>query len=297
MVRLGIVVIVTAGVALVATRLAAGVARRFAILDVPGGHKGHAKATPLLGGAALLVAWLSGVLLSGAASLPLLPGAGLAWLLGTVDDVRRPGGLEPILKLGGQVLVGLVWLGFGGFEGSAVAWAAGLGWIVFTMNGFNLLDNTDGLCAAAALPPAVGLTVAAACGDVLIAGGAGAALAGALLGFLPDNRPRARIFLGDGGSHLIGFLVGALSLEAIAVGRPGAAARWMVPAAFALLPLVDTLTVTVSRIRRGRRPWQGDRNHLSHRLHRAGWGERSALVALGGVSALGSAVAVALLLL
>jgi len=295
--RLGIIVVGSALIALVVTRFAAAAARRFGILDYPGGHRGHAAATPLLGGAALLAAWLAGVLLSGGAALHLALGAGLAWLLGTTDDWKRPGGLRPAAKLGGQVVVGLVWLLAGGPEGSALVAVVGVVWIVFTMNGFNLLDNTDGLCAAAALPPAVALALLAANGVVLVDLGPSAALVGAIVGFLPANLPRARIFLGDGGSHLIGFLIGALGLEAMTAPRLGSPAPWMALAGLALLPLMDTLTVTVSRLRHGRPPWRGDRNHLSHRLHRAGWGERSALVALAGVSALGSAVAGFLLLL
>lgn len=266
-------------------------ARRFDLVDVPGGRKGHARPTPLLGGVALMLGWTAGLAAGGGRFDATFVAAASAWAIGTLDDLR-PGGLAPRTKLLGQVAVVVLWLVVGGWGGMAAIAAFAI--VLFAMNGFNLLDNSDGLCVTAALGPSAGCVwLAAAIGTgSLPAGAATAGLAGALLGALLWNLPPARLFLGDGGSHLIGFLVGA---QLVQLGLAAGAEPLALPgiaAAFLLLPLLDTTTVVVARLRRGIHPWIGDRRHLSHRLHRAGWGEWGALVLLGSISALGAALGV-----
>jgi UDP-GlcNAc:undecaprenyl-phosphate GlcNAc-1-phosphate transferase len=84
---------------------------------------------------------------------------------------------------------------------------------------------------------------------------------GAMLGFLPFNWPRARVFLGDGGSQGLGFLLGCASLE-FWPSSPAAAL------AMHALALADLLQVVVVRAFLGLAPWRGDRRHLAHRLQR-----------------------------
>ena len=271
--------------------MAAVLARRSGILDRPAGRKAHEAPTPLLGGAAVVVGWVVGLAVVGDRTWALGIGAVLAWLLGTVDDVKT-GGLNPAAKLGGQFLVVAVWMAVGGFEGSfdGLCVMAGVLWVVMAMNGYNLLDNTDGLCLVAALPPALGLALLATAGWAPANVGPALVLAGALAGLVPHNWPRARIFLGDGGSHFIGFVLGALSLRLV---RDAGFSFFTVLAGAALfvLPFVDTATVVVSRLRRGRPLWVGDRRHLSHRLLGRGFRETTMLAILAGSAAAGTLVA------
>jgi len=290
----GIALVVAGCTVFLAIPPAAAAARHFGFLDVPGGRKTHGVATPLLGGTGLGGGWGLGSLVGGGSERALFLGVVLAWGLGTLDDGMRSG-LGPTWKALGQGGVALVWLLASGQDtGMAML---GLVWIVFSMNGFNLLDNTDGLCTMAALPPVMGLACLAFLDRIPLNPSVPVALLGALLGFLPHNWPRARIFLGDGGSLVVGFLVGAgaLAIFAGTASTPGIVGI-LAAVSFLALPLLDTAVVTVSRLIRGQPPWVGDRNHLSHRLHRAGLSEGRTLWILGGISGLGTALGMTLIL-
>lgn len=249
----------------------------------------------MLGGTVLVAGWALGSLVGGGGESALFLGVALAWGLGTLDD-RIRGGLGPAWKALGQGGVALAWLLASGHDPGVVI--LGLVWIVFSMNGFNLLDNTDGLCTMAALPPVMGLACLAILDRILVHPSVPIALLGALLGFLPHNWPRARIFLGDGGSQGVGFLVGAVALTIfVGSGSTSGIVGILAAVSFFTLPLLDTAVVTVSRLIRGRPPWVGDRNHLSHRLHRAGLSEGWTLWILGGVSGMGTATGMTLIII
>lgn len=182
--------------------------------------------------------------------LPLL-GLLLALLLGCLDDLWR-GGLGPLPKFCGQLLSALplgLWAHGAGYLGQDGAAAAGLACLaaVAAMNLVNTWDNADG--AALSL------------GAVLALPGGHPALLGACLGLLPWNlrRPRSagplpQLYLGDGGSHLLGMSI-ALQPEL---------------APILLLPALDLTRLSIERWRRGSRPWIGDRRHLSHLLSARG---------------------------
>ena len=139
-------------------------------------------------------------------------------------------------------------------------------WVVGVVNAFNLMDNLDGACATVGGVCAAGIgTLAAIHGQSAIAG-LSFALTGACVGFLPFNLATpARIFLGDGGSMLIGFLIAGLSAT---LGRNMhlGDADVVAVAIFAGLPILDTALVSVSRLRRGVPLVTGGRDHLTHRL-------------------------------
>jgi UDP-GlcNAc:undecaprenyl-phosphate GlcNAc-1-phosphate transferase len=161
-----------------------------------------------------------------------------------------------------------VWAGLGWHTplGDVADFVLTVVWIAGIINAFNLMDNLDGACATVGGVCAIGIgTMAAIHGQAAIAG-LSFALAGGCAGFLPFNLARpSRIFLGDGGSMLIGFLVGALSLGLGRNMRLGDADVLAV-AIFAGLPILDTALVSVSRIRRGVTLVTGGRDHLTHRL-------------------------------
>lgn len=285
------------------------VARRSGFLDVPEGRKAHAGPVPLGGGigvaaalaaagggAALAAAgppaWLAGLLpeaemrLAGdlargaAARLPailLFVGcAGGVWLAGLADDLR---GLGVGTKLSVQAAAaGTLCLFFGPdpFRITAFSPAPWLGflltviWIVGVTNAFNFIDNMDGLCATTGgVSSLLFMVLAAQTGQFLIAA-AFALLAGSLLGFLPLNWPPARMFLGDAGSLLTGFLIASLSV--LFTYYEAQESRWVLAAPFLVLavPLFDMATVLLIRLRRGAPLTVGDRNHFSHRLQALG---------------------------
>jgi UDP-GlcNAc:undecaprenyl-phosphate GlcNAc-1-phosphate transferase len=153
-------------------------------------------------------------------------------------------------------------------------------WILSVINAFNFMDNMNGLCAGLG---AIGAfffgSVAAVAGQYLVALIAFLTF-GALLGFLPYNFPRARAFLGDSGSHLVGYLMAVLAiLPHFYTAKHPHPWAVLVPLLVLALPLLDMVWVVLLRWRIGQPVYLGDTNHLSHRLVRLGL-SRSSAVAL-----------------
>ncbi|MFP4053287.1 MAG: MraY family glycosyltransferase [Phycisphaerae bacterium] len=298
---------------MLATPVTQRMAFRFGMLDVPQKHKVHAKPTPLLGGSAVFAAVLLptlGVLavatewdrwgtpswvpelirlhVPGMASraleaLAILGAAFGLHVMGLIDD-RRP--LGPWIKLVVQVAAAAVVVGFDvrvlTAMGPGVSIAATIVWIVALTNAFNFLDNMDGLCTGVAAICAVALLGASASIGQLFVSGWLCVILGALLGFLPFNYPPARQFLGDAGSLVIGFLLAVVSCLTTYV-RPGEsfyAYGVFVPLVVMAVPLYDTASVMILRIREGVSPMVGDRRHFSHRLLRRGMSVRTALLTI-----------------
>jgi UDP-GlcNAc:undecaprenyl-phosphate GlcNAc-1-phosphate transferase len=251
--------------------VAIGVAWRIGFLDAPHGHKRHARPTPYLGGVAVMTAAAPVAISVGgidADAAWILGCAVLLTVLGTIDDKRM---LGPVIRLAIEVGLGvLLWangLGWSAFNSEAASLVLTIVWIVGLVNAFNLMDNLDGAAGT------IGMVCAAGAGGVaLVYGGAelaalAFALSGACAGFLTYNLSRpSRIFLGDGGSMPIGFVIAAV-LMAVSrdVGGLGAADIVAV-APIVGLPILDTTLVMVSRARRGVPLLSGGCDHLTHRL-------------------------------
>lgn len=285
-------------------------AQRVGIVDrpsvAPGGRKQQRVPVPLLGGVAVLLAAAVGIALalvlhSAAAGTRIggfervLIAGGLTFLIGLVDDLFKDK-VGPLLKFIGQFAAVAVL--FGEHYGGVFRGEASTGdlfhvltttlWFLTVVNAVNFVDNMDGLCTGLATTSLlVGLFGVGGGGDVrygLVAGGLG----GALLAFLPYNYPRARIYLGDAGSHLVGFFLALLSLQFTA-GFLSAESRLFgldafIPAMLLLgLPLYDLLFSVVRRYRERRPLFHGDARHLSHRLVGAGLDRASAVMLLWGV--------------
>ena len=226
------------------------IARSTGTLDHPDPRKSHAEPTPLLGGVAVALALLLAAALGRAFfSIPIaLPrpgffiGAALSLGMGLLDD-RRP--MPPLGKLAGQLAAALCLVLWGPqvewIRASPLTLAAAILGVVALLNAINFLDAMDGIVGAGA-------------------------------GFLVYNAPPARIFLGDAGSHLLGFALAALTLQALQ-GPP------TIPhlSAVALLlsyPLFDVIFVIVVRVVGGRPIYIGGVDHTTHRLGRRSgkWG-------------------------
>jgi UDP-GlcNAc:undecaprenyl-phosphate GlcNAc-1-phosphate transferase len=247
------------------------IARRTGFLDSPAGYKSHAGPTPYLGGLAVISAALVAFLILSPGEgryWPLIAGTLILLAVGTVDDRVN---LSPLLRVGFEIFAAwLLWTnGLGwSFMGSDFAnLALTAFWVTGIVNAFNLMDNLDGAAASVATVSAVCVGVLAVIGDDLTLAVIAAGLSGALVGFLRFNLARpSRIFLGDGGSMAIGFLI-AGSLMAVPLGD---LTGWstLIPATLAVgLPVFDTTLVVLSRRRRGAQVFTGATDHTTHRLN------------------------------
>jgi len=281
----------------------ARLARQYKLLAHPSFDRWHAAPVPNVGGAAMFVAIVGVIGVTGIASelAPLVALASVMYGIGLADDLHP---LRPATKLVLQMAAAAIFLsllpalritGVG-----AIDLALGFVWIVGITNAVNLLDNIDGLAAGvSALAGTFFLAVL-----LLDSGGAPpaialatAALVGAAAGFLLYNFQPASIFMGDGGSHLLGsFLAGATLLAAPSLGSQLAPIA-AIPVLLLLIPIFDTAFVTVARGLAGRSAFLGGRDHTSHRLVALGIGERRAVLVLYAFTCIGGGVALGFMLL
>lgn len=231
------------------------------------------------------VSYLGGLGLAGAATigftlaqgftteaLAILLGGVVLLIMGFADDRSAAGGLPVTLRLVVETLVAaVVWLAGIKIEFFAIEWIDAILTIVFLVgitNAFNLLDNMDGVAGATAVAiSAATFGLAAYSGQHLVATLA-AALAGASLGFLRHNITKARIFLGNGGSLFLGFLVASTALK-LRLDLDPPETGLAILALFAI-PLSDTTLVSISRWMNGRALFTGGVDHISHRLVKMG---------------------------
>jgi UDP-GlcNAc:undecaprenyl-phosphate GlcNAc-1-phosphate transferase len=301
--------LLVAAIALLASSLLTALARRVAmhvgVLDQPDrARKLHRDPTPLMGGigiyAALLLTTVVAMQLPASAALlatmprgalpMLLLSGGLFCALGLYDDIRP---MRPWRKLGFQFAAALpfaiwgqkvAWIEFLGFDlslGALIGVAFTALWLVACANTINLIDGLDGLAGTVGLIACVGI---AAVADIrMFPGVAAIALiaAGSLTGFLCHNLPPARIFLGDSGSLLIGFLIGALSIESSLKTAAGFAMT--VPVILVSIPAFDTGMAILRRRLTGRGIGEGDRGHIHHRLQERGLTRLQTLMVIAGL--------------
>jgi UDP-GlcNAc:undecaprenyl-phosphate GlcNAc-1-phosphate transferase len=323
--------------AAIITYLATGwvrvLATRWGAVAYPRERDVHLQPIPRMGGLAMYVGVVAAVLL--ASQLPALTrgfvyssgipavvvAGGLIMVVGLIDDRW---GLDALTKFAGQITAASVLVTMG------VAWSVlyipigGVGTIVldqvgsilltlaFTValvNAMNFVDGLDGLAAGLGL-----ITASAICmfsvgllrdhgGDVLFYPPAviSVVLAGACLGFLPHNFHKARIFMGDSGSMLIGLMLAAASTTAAGpISQTAYGARdvfallspFLLVIAVVLVPALDMLLAIIRRTRKGLSPFSPDKMHLHHRLLEIGHSHRRVVLLIYlwvGIAALGAA--------
>ncbi len=268
---------------------------RRTILDTPGAHKSHQSPVPYLGGLAMVVAFSAAVIIGALLQQDtsfgdgtvlikteglfnagfgpfgeLLAVLGLALVLsamGLVDDLR---GLNPSLRLGIEFVVAstLIVLGiqFQSPLGDSVNAIITLVWVIGVTNAMNLLDNIDGLAAGVTAVAASAIFVIALLYGQPLTALLAIGLAGCTLGFLRSNFNPATIYMGDAGSLYLGFLLAYLSIK-LRVDQT----EWtqlFVPVVIMGVAILDTTLVVVSRIHRGVNPFEGGKDHISHRFLR-----------------------------
>jgi UDP-GlcNAc:undecaprenyl-phosphate GlcNAc-1-phosphate transferase len=236
----------------------------------------------------------------------ILFGAAGMLLVGVLDDRHE---LRPWPKFLGQLAVGIVVAASGAritlfVHNMAFSYLVTVLWILTLINAFNFMDNMNGLCAG------VGAIGAGCFGIIAATSPAGtsgedrqylvAILAflacGAMVGFLPWNFPRARAFLGDGGSHLVGYLLAVLAILPHFY-TPAHPVRWAVlkPLIVLAIPLADLVWVVLHRASRGQPFYVGDTNHFSHRLVQLGFTKTNAVLAIWLAAVVCGALACALI--
>jgi UDP-GlcNAc:undecaprenyl-phosphate GlcNAc-1-phosphate transferase len=159
-------------------------------------------------------------------------------------------------------------------------------WIVALTNAFNFLDNMDGLSAGVAFICALMFLIAASLAQQWFICGLLVVFMGSCLGFLCFNFPPASIFMGDGGSMVLGFFLSALTIRTNYYGVAGAASWYtlLMPLIILAVPLYDLVIVSALRIAAGKSPMTGDTNHFSHRLTRHGFSKRGAVLVIYAVT-------------
>jgi len=285
-------------------------AKKTGFMDVPAAnHKGHRRATPLLGGCAIFCGWLlciaGGVtavklrlvpafaltvqghlagMRSSGAELGYIVGAGfLAVLLGLWDD-RFP--MAAKWKFLGQFVVALIAVFAGGvqinlFPDSRIATiGVSVFWIMLMMNSINFFDNMDGL-AIGTIAIAMGFfSCFAILNQQLFVAVLAAMTCGCACGFWFYNHTPASIFMGDSGSHFIGYLAAVIAARITYFNAGGSQSRLtlLIPLFILALPLFDTAMVVIIRTFNGKPFWIGDHNHISHRFVRMGMSRRQAVL-------------------
>ena len=278
-----------------------GPVRRLALhigmVDHPGPRKVHLKPIPLLGGLAIYFGFFLAVIFTirgnfRAEILAILAGATLLAITGILDDSGR---LHHQIKLfvsmpvaacilavsgiHAQVFSGLI----GGNLGTVLDFALTIFWVVGITAAFSILDHMDGLCAGLAAVAAAFFTVAAGIHGQLMVCTLAAASLGAALGFLRWNFSPARIFMGDGGAMLLGFLMATLGLKLRSVA-PHFPADLLLPVLILGVPIFDTTLIVISRFRRGLLPFASPgKDHMAHRLANLGFSQKAVVLVIYGL--------------
>ena len=275
------------------------VMRRLAIkhevMDSPNtSHKTHKDPVPYLGGVGIIIGILAvsfGALIYKHAesknfwlALSVLGPALVLGLIGLWDDIKN---LPPLPRFIAQTIAGV-------FTSAILISSSTVGtptgsqtldaivttiWIVGICNSINFFDNLDGGAAGTIAISSIALTILGINGHQYLVGGLAAVTAGATVGFLLWNKSPARIYMGDAGALFLGILIASLTIRL----HPSAETQWTsfaTPLLLIAVPILDTSVAVLSRLRRKISPFQGGRDHLSHRLVRAGLERPQAAITL-----------------
>ena len=305
-----LVFLLGSGLTLILTPAFKKLAEKTGVMDRPKGekHKRHDKETPLLGGAAMFSAWalaigggilmlfsadlqnissevaanLEGVKLVSGRLIIIIIGALAATMLGLWDDKY---GMDAIWKLLGQILIAAFVVSLSGIKitlfcnNPVFVWGISVFWFVLLMNAFNFFDNMDGLAVGTSTIAMALFAVVAALSNQYFLAALSALTCGVGLGFWFYNHTPASIFMGDSGSHFLGYMAAVMSASITYFSREYSLTRLPILLPFFILaiPLFDTLAVVVIRLRNGKPIYVGDHNHISHRFVKMGLSRRRAV--------------------
>lgn len=285
-----------------ATIVLARAAGALRLIDEPGGRKTHGAPVPLVGGLAIFVALLGAAAVVGIATSAgyFLFALSIVIAVGLWDDVAE---ISPRVKFAIQIIASAIMIWGAGIELHSVGDLLGIrpiGLWIFTVpmtifaivgvvNAVNMMDGLDGLGGSIALIAFAWYAAVADGTGLDVQFKTALIFCGAIAGFLLFNlrfpwQPRARVFLGDAGSLMIGFALGWFAIDLTqGEGRtfPPIAALWVL-----LLPLADCVSLMLRRVRTGRSPFVADSHHIHHYLLLRGYTHGQTLSILVGLSAL-----------
>ncbi|KYH15100.1 glycosyltransferase family 4 protein [Staphylococcus kloosii] len=282
-------------VSLILTPIIIKVSQKMDIVDKPNFRKVHTKPISVLGGTVILFSFLLGIWLGHPIETevkPLVIGSVLIYLVGLIDDIYD---LKPIIKLIGQIVAALVVVYYGvtiDFISLPIGPTIHFGilsvpitiiWIVAITNAINLIDGLDGLASgvSAIALATIGFIAILQANIFIIM--ICSVLIGALLGFLCFNFHPAKIFLGDSGALLIGFIVGFLSLLGF---KNITFVSLFFPIVILAVPFIDTLFAMIRRVKKGQHIMQADKSHLHHKLLDLGYSHRQTVLLIYSIAIL-----------
>lgn len=305
--QLFLVLLIAFAISFASTPLVKSFAEKFGAMDVPKDKRRvHDHPIPRLGGLAIFFGFILAVLLFVDISPQIqgiLIGAVLIVITGAVDDFVS---LPALVKLALQIIAAIIAVSHGviierlmnpleaqaSFSLGIFAIPITILWIVGTTNSVNLIDGLDGLAVGVSTISSITMLVIA-----LIVSDSNvalllAALAGACIGFIPYNFNPAKIFMGDTGALLLGYVLSTVSI--IGLFKFYAVVSFFVPILALALPITDTVCSFTRRILKGQNPLKADRGHFHHRLIDFGFNQKQAVAILYFVSAILGLTAVVL---
>lgn len=267
---------------------------RVGMVDAPGPRKVHLTPIPLLGGLAIYAGIMIAILVvfdgpARAQSLGIVTGATLVAVVGFLDDrgwlhhqiklfVAMP--LAAVILLATGVRANVFETLLSGRIGFWLDAALTVLWVVGITASFSILDHMDGLCAGVAAMASVFFAMLAYLNGQTVVTTLAAATLGAAAGFLRWNFKPAKIFMGDGGAMLLGFLMATLALK-MRFEHAANLSAWLAPVLVLGATIFDTTLVTISRSRRGLLPFTTPgKDHSAHRLANLGLGQRGAVLVI-----------------
>ena len=292
-------------------RICISLAPRLGFVDMPlhEAHKRHKQSTPVMGGMGMLCAWLAiiacgffgrgmvaGLLpgdmhpfLAGVSSVKgtlgtIVLGAVLVTGLGMADDRKAMSALPKFL---GQAVVAGLTAALGlrisflhAIPGAN--WVVTVLWIMTLMNAMNFFDNMDGLAGGASVIAAFFMLFVASLRGQYFVATLAAVTGGAATGFLIWNAPPARLFMGDGGSHFLGYLLAVLGIMTTFYlpNESPTPAPILIPLFILGIPLADAVAVVIIRLHLGVPIYKGDNRHISHRFVKLGLTRPQAVLAV-----------------
>jgi len=266
------------------TGIVRAASRRVGLVAKPRDDRWHKTPTPILGGTAIYLAFLTSFLIfapKAGHSYAILLGGTLLFVVGFIDDVVT---IKPYAKLVAQLVAASVVVS----SGMHLPWVdyqwindvLTIFWLVGITNAINLLDNMDGLAGGISVISCAFLAITFLLNGQSVEAVLPAILGSAVLGFLFFNFNPASIFMGDSGSMFLGFALSATALLADTGRVRSLTSVLLTPVLILMIPIFDTCVVTITRRLSGRPISQGGRDHTSHRLVALGVSERRAVVIL-----------------
>lgn len=292
-------------VAAAVTPAAIKIAPKIGAMDIPKDERRmHKKPMPRFGGIAIylgIMVALAVFAFKDKGITSVMTGCTLIYMLGLIDDLKD---LKPLVKLCGQIVCATVvyimgvriefitnYFGPGNMAfGDVACFIITVLWLIAITNAVNLIDGLDGLAAGIAAISALCIGYVAYIHGQYVPTLAMMAIAGAALGFLPYNFNPAKIFMGDSGSELLGFSIAAVSI--LGTVKSATIVVVIIPALVLGLPIFDTVMAIFRRLAKHQSIGTADKDHLHHRIMKAGFGQKRAVMILYCISGIMGIVAV-----